>query len=91
MRATALSRVRRRIWMMTNTERIEKEAEGPWFPSRTRRRWPAIIFAVRRTARVPGRMIFLIVSIRTIKGIKIAGVPLGTIWASMCVVWLNHP
>lgn len=64
---------------MSSTDKIEKEAEGPWFPSRTSRRWPAIIFAVRRTANVPGRMIFLIVSIRTIKGIKMAGVPLGTI------------
>ncbi len=32
-------------------------------------------FGANRTARVPGRIIFLIVLIHTIKGIKTAGVP----------------
>jgi len=49
------------------------------------------MFAANRTARVPGRIIFLIVSIQTIKGIRIAGVPWGTKWANICWVWLIHP
>ena len=36
-------------------------------------------------------MIFLIVSIITIKGIKIAGVPCGTKWANICFELLIHP
>lgn len=63
----------------------------PVLPNKVKRRWPAIIFAERRIARVPGRMMFLIVSINTIKGIKIKGVPWGTIWANICFVLLIHP
>jgi hypothetical protein len=48
---------------------------GPVLPNRVRRRCPAIILAANRTAKVPGRMILLIVSINTIKGIKTGGVP----------------
>jgi hypothetical protein len=51
---------------------------GPLFPSRVISRWPAIMFAVRRTASVPGRIRFLIVSIMTMNGISIVGVPCGT-------------
>jgi hypothetical protein len=40
------------------------------FPSRLINRCPAIIFALRRTASDPGRIIFLIDSINTIKGIS---------------------
>lgn len=60
-------------------------------PSRVNKRWPAIIFAVNRTAKVLGRIIFLIVSIITIKGIKIEGVPWGTKWANICFELLIHP
>lgn len=42
------------------------------------RRWPAIIFAASRTASVPGRMMFLMVSMHTIKDIRNGGVPWGT-------------
>lgn len=42
-------------------------------------------------AKVPGRITFLILSINTIKGIKIFGVPWGTIWANICFVLLIHP
>lgn len=52
---------------------------------------PAIMLAVRRTARDPGRIKFLIVSIKTIKGIKIGGVPLGIMWANISWVLLIHP
>lgn len=61
------------------------------FPNKVKSRWPAIIFAERRTARVPGRIIFLIVSIITIKGIKTEGVPWGTKWANICLELLIHP
>lgn len=64
---------------------------GPWLPNNTSKRCPAIMFAANRTANVPGRITFLIVSIRTIKGIRTAGVPKGTKCANMCWVWLSHP
>ena len=67
------------------------EREGPVLPIRVNNKWPAIILAANRTAKVPGRIIFLIVSIKTINGIKAAGVPWGTKWANMCWVWLTHP
>jgi hypothetical protein len=47
----------------------------PEFPNKVIRRWPAIILAVNRIAKVPGRMIFLIVSIITRNGNKIDGAP----------------
>jgi hypothetical protein len=49
------------------------------------------MFAESRIAKVPGRIIFLIVSIRTIKGIKTKGVPWGTMWANICFVLFNQP
>lgn len=65
--------------------------EGPVLLNKVIKRWPAIIFAVNRTANVPGRIILLIVSIKTIKGIKIFGVPWGIIWANICWELLIHP
>ena len=47
--------------------------------------------AASRTARVPGRIKFLVVSIRTIKGTRAPGVPAGTRWANISCVWFNHP
>lgn len=67
------------------------DIEGPVFPRSVINRCPAIIFAANRTAKVPGRIMFLIVSIHTIKGIRIGGVPWGTRWANMWVVLLIHP
>ena len=49
--------------------------DGPLFPSKVNRRCPAIMFAVNRTARVPGRIRFLIVSMITMNGINMVGVP----------------
>jgi len=49
------------------------------------------MLAARRTARVPGRIMLLIVSINTIKGISTEGVPWGTRWANICWVWLTQP
>ena len=53
------------------------------FPRRVISKWPAIIFADKRIANVPGRIRFLIVSIHTIKGIRTGGVPCGTRWANI--------
>lgn len=55
------------------------------------RRWPAIIFAARRTERVIGRIKFLIVSIKTIKEESIIGVPFGTKWENIWLVFLIQP
>jgi hypothetical protein len=55
------------------------------------RRCPAIILAANRIARVKGRIILLIVSITTIKGINIVGVPLGIKWINKFEVLLNQP
>jgi hypothetical protein len=44
------------------------------------------MFAVNRTARVPGRIRFLMVSMMTINGINIFGVPCGTRCSNM---WWN--
>jgi len=91
MTATAASSVSRRICEINSrvTKYIDKE--GPVLPKSVRSRWPAIIFAASRTAKVPGRITFLIVSIKTINGINGPGVPCGTRWANMCWVWLIHP
>lgn len=74
---------------MTLTIIIDRE--GPALPSRVRSKCPATILAVKRIAKVPGRIIFLVVSIRTIKGISTGGVPCGTKCANMCTVWLIQP
>lgn len=49
-------------------------------PRRDSNKCPAIILAVSRIAKVKGRMINLIDSMITIKGIKINGVPEGVKW-----------
>lgn len=67
------------------------DKEFPVFPNNVNKRCPAIIFAESRIANVPGRMMFLIVSINTINGIKIVGVPWGIRWINICFVLLIHP
>lgn len=52
----------------------------PRDPSKDNRRCPVVIFAVNRIARVIGRIINLIDSIITIKGINKIGVPWGVKW-----------
>lgn len=91
MIATAVSRVNKRSWATINKETINVDRELPVFPKSVRSKCPAIILAESRTARVPGRMIFLIVSIKTINGINTGGVPWGTRWANICFVLLIHP
>lgn len=77
--------------MITKKLIIIKDILGPVFPRSVNSRWPAIIFAANRMARVPGRITFLIVSIHTINGIRAAGVPWGTKWENICCVLLIHP
>ena len=76
--ATAASRINRRICATISTVSIVFLIAGPLLPSRVNSKWPAIIFAVKRTASVPGRIRLLMVSIITINGISRDGVPCGT-------------
>ena len=76
------------------TNKIDKNIVGnvdPLFLNSVNNKCPAIIFAVNRIANVPGRIIFLIVSIHTINGIKILGVPNGTRCLNILFVLLIHP
>ena len=57
--------------------------DGPLFPNSVNNKCPAVMFAVKRTASVPGRIRFLIVSIITINGINMVGVPWGTRCSNM--------
>lgn len=61
---------------------------GPVDPRRQSKRWPAIMLAVNRMARVKGRIIRLIDSINTINGISEGGVPEGVRWASKLFKYL---
>jgi len=88
---TADSSTKSRIWTIIKMLTSEILSMGPVFPKRVINKWPAIILADKRIARVPGRITFLIVSIHTINGIKTAGVPWGTKWASIWIVLLIHP
>ena len=65
--------------------------DGPVFPNNVNSKCPAIIFAASRTAKVPGRIMFLIVSINTMNDISAGGVPWGTKWENIWFVWLIHP
>lgn len=91
MIATAASKINKRIWAISKKLIRVEEREGPVLPRRVSKRCPAIILAANRTARVPGRITFLIVSMRTIKGMSGPGVPWGTRWANICCVRLIHP
>lgn len=67
-------------------------------PSNDSSKCPAIILAVRRIAKVKGRIIRLIDSIITIKGIRMKGVPWGVRWEKksfiklkmLNIIILNH-
>lgn len=66
--------------------------------NRVKSKWPAIILAARRTARVNGRITLLINSIMTIKAINGPGVPSGTKCANarwgllyqLNIMWPSH-
>jgi hypothetical protein len=89
--ATADSNIKSKSWVKINKEINIVDKEFPVFPNKVKSKCPAIIFAESRTAKVPGRITFLIVSIITIKGIKTEGVPWGTKWANICFVLLIQP
>lgn len=89
--ATALSKIKSKSWVIIKILIIIILSELPVFPKRVISKCPAIIFAANRTAKVPGRIKFLIDSINTIKGIKTGGVPCGTKWANIWIVLFNHP
>ena len=72
--------------MVSNKDIIMGALAAVWFPKRVKRRCPAIMLAERRIAKVPGRIIFLTVSISTINDISADGVPCGTRWASIYFV-----
>jgi len=61
------------------------------FPNRDIRRCPAIKLAVSRTHNVIGRIIFLTSSITTINIIKAGGVPWGSRWESIWLVFFIQP
>jgi len=88
---TADSKINSNIWVISKIHNNLNIILGPVFPNKVINKCPAIILAVSRTANVPGRIIFLIVSIQTIKGIKIPGVPWGIRWQNIWFVLLIHP
>jgi hypothetical protein len=51
------------------------DRKEPVFSNRGNNKSSAIMFAANRTARVPGRIKFLIISIHTINGIRMGGIP----------------
>jgi hypothetical protein len=63
---------------------------GIRFLKRVNKRCPAIMLAAKRTERVIGRMMLLIISMRTMKGIRGAGVPKGTKCAKKFVMLLAN-
>jgi hypothetical protein len=73
--ATAASGINRRICVEISTVSNVWLIDGPLFPNMVCSKCPSIIFAVKHTARVPGRIRLLIVSMITINGINIGGVP----------------
>lgn len=89
--ATAASRISSRICAVISTVSIVCLMDGPLFPSSVNSRCPAIMFAVKRTASVPGRIRFLMVSMITMNGINMVGVPWGTKCSNMWFVFLIHP
>lgn len=55
-------------------------------PKRVKSKWPAIMLAVKRIANVNGRIIKLIDSIKTMKGIRMGGVPWGVKWEKKSLI-----
>jgi hypothetical protein len=74
MIATADSRISRSICAVIKIPIRDCLIVGPLLPRSVSTRCPAIMFAVNRTARVPGRIMFLTVSLHTMNGISAAGV-----------------
>lgn len=84
---TAISREYSKIWekiIILNI--IMLLIDWPEDPKRDSNRWPAIILAVKRIAKVNGRITRLIVSIIVINGISIIGVPWGVRWVNKSLI-----
>lgn len=88
MQATADSSTSKRNSAVITPGNSLQDEVTIWLPSKVNKRWPAIIFAANRTDKVIGRIMFLIISMITIKGISAAGVPIGTKWARKSVILL---
>jgi len=91
MIATAVSSVSSNIWAIIRIIKVLVERSEPEDLINVINRWPAIILAVSRIAKVPGRIVFLIVSIITKKGNKGVGALWGTRWANIWIVFLSQP
>ena len=91
MMATAISKIINIVWNNIIIINIIFMLDVALSPSSLINKCPAIIFAINRTARAPGRIIFLIVSIHTINGISTVGVPVGIKWASISWDLFIHP
>ena len=87
MQATATSKRSKRIRPTKRLANATEPNKGPWDPNNVNKRCPATILAASRIANVAGRITFLTLSITTITGIKKAGVPVGTRWASKLLYW----
>jgi hypothetical protein len=82
--ATASSKVSNKIGIITIIDpELRVLLAAIWFPKSVRRRCPAIRLAVSRTERVKGRIRLLIVSIKTINGMRRTGVFWGIKWANI--------
>jgi|ERR1043165_1059718 hypothetical protein len=87
MSATIDSRVIREVFKSVSRNLIFKwEIWCARLEIKVKIKWPAIIFAVRRTESVIGRIIRLIISTQTINGDMAVGVPRGTKWAF--IIWI---
>ena len=89
--ATALSRMERIVGPIIDKVADIEDILIRALPMRDISRCPATILAVNRTHNVIGRIKFLISSIATMKFISSTGVPCGSMWESMCLVFFVHP
>lgn len=76
MHATAISKTVRAVCEINKGKNLVKDINP--LPASLSKRWPATMLAIKRMAKVIGRIKILIDSINTIKGINTTGVPLGT-------------
>lgn len=80
MHATAISKMVKAVWDTIRGRAVKIVKLVIAELNKISNKCPAIMFAASRTERVIGRIRFLTVSIRTIKGISIRGVPAGIKW-----------
>ena len=90
MTATAASRISRRICAVISTVNSVCLIDGPLLPSKVSSKCPAIMFAVNRTASVPGRIRLLIVSMMTTNGINPLNPELNPIYYLLVLLGPHH-